>query len=143
MHCNQFDSKVPIAPKKLLPIHCNLKSIKRFCDDRWPEEKKDMRARQQADTTESESEDAPEITPTQSSKCEVDIELPDNIDGDSDSASENASEPEVDLDVLQSDDESDGSQGSESEAVVDEGEPDQATVENEIQDDDELEYADF
>ena len=115
------------------------KSIKRFCDDRWPEEKQDMRARQQADTTESELEDVPEITPTQSSKCEVDIELPDNVDGDS--ASETASEPEVDLDVLRSDDESDGSQGSESE--VDEGEPEQATIENEIQDDDELEYADF
>jgi hypothetical protein len=123
------------------------KSIKRFCDDRWPEEKKDTSAKQQADITEPElEEDVPEITPTQPSKCEVDIELADSADEDSENASEQ--ELEVDLDGLQSDDELDGSQGSECEAVVDEGEPEQATVENEIQDeleldDDELEYADF
>lgn len=123
------------------------KSIKRFCDDRWPEEKKDTAARQQAEITEPELEDVPEII-LQPSKCEVDIELADSVDEDSENASEQ--ELEVDLDGLQSDDELDGSQGSECEAVVDEGEPEQATVESEIQDEleldddsDELEYADF
>jgi hypothetical protein len=124
------------------------KSITKFCNDHWPDEKKDAGVRQQADITESESEDVPEIMPTQSSKCEVNIELPDNVDGEL----ENTSEPEADLDgVLRSDDELEGTQGSESEAEVDdsEGEPEQAIIEGEIQhefdddSDDELEYADF
>jgi hypothetical protein len=70
------------------------KSITRFCDDQWLDEKKDAGFRQQVDITESELEDVPEIIPTQSSKCEVDIKLPNNINREL----ENTSELEADLD---------------------------------------------
>jgi len=131
--------------------------IKRFCDDRWPDEKEvtsqqvelepSELAGMPVDITESESEDVPKNEPIQPGNCDVDIELPDlNVDEGSENG---ASEPESDLEgELQSDDESDGNQESESEAEVDEGE--QVTwgiqPESEIHDeldDDELEYADF
>ncbi|KAM6489399.1 hypothetical protein JOM56_015116 [Amanita muscaria] len=74
----------------------------------------------------------------ESSPVAVKIELPDNVDED---PVDSASEPEQDLEEMQSGDELDGSQGSESDAEVDEGEQ---VIQSEIQDDNGLEYfADF
>ncbi|KIL55724.1 hypothetical protein M378DRAFT_28520 [Amanita muscaria Koide BX008] len=70
----------------------------------------------------------------------VKIELPDNVDED---PVDSASEPEQDLEEMQSGDELDGSRGSESDAEVDEGEQ---VIQSEIQDDNGLQveyFADF